>query len=77
MTRPAANFSTLIAQAAMLPPLKTVVVCPEDRNSLGGVILSAERGLIEPILVGNVSRILAPPPPRRSKWCSPAARGQL
>lgn len=59
MTRPTTNFSTLIARAAMFPPLKTAVVCPEDRNSLGGVILSAEKGLIEPILVGNVTRILA------------------
>jgi len=59
MTRPTTSFSTLIAQAAMFPPLKTAVVCPEDRNSLGGVILSAEKRLIEPILVGNVTRILA------------------
>ena len=30
------HFAPLIALAAQLPPLKTAVVCPEDRNSLGG-----------------------------------------
>src|SRR5208282_5980434 len=36
MTRPTTSFSTLIAQAAMFPPLKTaVVVCPEDRKFTG------------------------------------------
>ena len=42
-----------------LPPLKTAVVCPEDHNSLGGALLSAERGLIEPILIGDPERINA------------------
>jgi hypothetical protein len=54
MTRPATNFSTLIAQATMFPPLKTVVVCPGPQ--LGGVILTAEKGLIESILVENITR---------------------
>src|SRR5271166_6656868 len=44
------HFAPLIALAAQLPPLKTAVVCPEDRNSLGGALLSAQHGLIEPIL---------------------------
>lgn len=44
------HFTRLVARAAQLPKLKTVVVCPEDRNSLGGAVLSAESGLIEPIL---------------------------
>ena len=53
------HFAPLIALAAQLPPLKTAVVCPEDRNSLGGALLSAQRHLIEPILVGDPGRIQA------------------
>ena len=53
------HFAMLIARAAQLPALRTVVVCPEDRNSLSGAILSAEKGLIVPILVGNSARIQA------------------
>ncbi len=53
------HFAPLIALAAQLPPLKTAVVCPEDRNSLGGALLSAQRHLIEPILIGDPGRIQA------------------
>ena len=53
------HFGKLIALAAKLPPLKTAVVCPEDHNSLGGALLSAKKGLIEPILVGDPARIQA------------------
>jgi phosphate butyryltransferase len=53
------HFAKLIALAAKLPPLKTAVVCPEDHNSLGGAMLSAENRLIEPILVGDPERIKA------------------
>jgi phosphotransacetylase/acyl dehydratase len=53
------HFAPLIALAAKLPPLKTAVVCPEDHNSLGGALLSAKNGLIEPILVGDPGRIQA------------------
>ena len=51
------HFAHLIALAAQLPRLKTVVVCPEDHNSLGGALLSADKGLIEPILIGDPARI--------------------
>ena len=51
------HFAPLIARAALLPRLKTAVVCPEDHNSLGGALLSAEKGLIEPILIGDPERI--------------------
>jgi phosphate butyryltransferase len=51
------HFAHLIALAAQLPRLKTAIVCPEDHNSLGGALLSAEKGLIEPILVGDPERI--------------------
>jgi phosphotransacetylase/acyl dehydratase len=53
------HFAHLVALAAQLEPLKTAVVCPEDRNSLGGVVLSVEKGLIEPILIGNPTIIAA------------------
>jgi phosphate butyryltransferase len=53
------HFSHLLALAAQLPRLKTVVVCPENHNSLGGALLAAERGLIEPIFIGDTARIAA------------------
>lgn len=53
------HFAHLIALASRLPRLKTVVVCPEDHNSLGGALLSAQKGLIEPILIGDPDRIAA------------------
>jgi phosphotransacetylase/acyl dehydratase len=53
------HFADLIALAAQLPPLKTAVVCPEDHNSLGGVMLSVKSRLIEPILIGDPGRIQA------------------
>jgi phosphate butyryltransferase len=51
------HFAHLIALAAQLPKLKIAVVCPEDHNSLGGALLSAQKGLIEPILIGDPDRI--------------------
>ncbi|MDR2154444.1 MAG: bifunctional enoyl-CoA hydratase/phosphate acetyltransferase [Burkholderiaceae bacterium] len=53
------HFAHLVALAAQLPPLRTAVVCPEDHNSLSGALLSAERGLIHPILIGNPKLIAA------------------
>jgi phosphate butyryltransferase len=53
------HFGKLVALAAKLPPLKTVIVCPDDHNSLSGALLSADRGLIEPILIGDPERIKA------------------
>ncbi len=53
------HFGALVAKAAKLPPMRTAVVCPDDHNSLGGAILSAGRGLIEPILIGDPGRIAA------------------
>lgn len=51
------NFAQLIRRATGLPPLATAVVCPDDQNSLGGALLSAEYGLIAPILVGERASI--------------------
>lgn len=53
------QFSHLLALASQLPRLKTVVVCPENHNSLGGALLAADRGLIEPIFIGDPARIAA------------------
>ncbi|WP_298427700.1 bifunctional enoyl-CoA hydratase/phosphate acetyltransferase [Rhodoblastus sp.] len=53
------QFPHLIALAAQLPRLKTVVVCPENQNSLGGPLLAWEKGLIEPIFIGDPQRIAA------------------
>ena len=39
--------------------MRTAVVCPEDRNSLSGVLLSAGAGLIDPILIGDPAEIEA------------------
>ena len=50
-------FAALIASAARQPPLATAVVCPDDHNALGGALLSAEEGLITPILIGDPDRI--------------------
>lgn len=46
------HFARIIAAAGTQPPMPTAVVCPDDRNSLGGVLLSMQRGLITPILIG-------------------------
>lgn len=53
------HFARLIAAAKTLPPLPTAVVCPDDRHSLGGALLSAAEGLITPILIGGADRIRA------------------
>lgn len=51
------HFGALVSCAAHLPPMPTVVVAPDDRNALGGAVLSARKGLIVPILVGNARAI--------------------
>lgn len=53
------HFGKLVARCAPLPPTPTAIVCPDDKNSLGGAILSAQENLIEPILIGARARILA------------------
>jgi phosphate butyryltransferase len=51
------QFATLIALAAQRPPLVTAVVCPDDHHALGGALLSASRGVISPILIGDPDKI--------------------
>lgn len=53
------HFARLVQEARRLPALRTAVVCPDDRNALGGAVLSAKEGLIVPVLVGDVARIRA------------------
>jgi phosphate butyryltransferase len=53
------HFARLVTSAQRLPALRTVVVCPDDRNALGGAVLSAAEGLIVPILIGDAGRIRA------------------
>ncbi|MGI6244151.1 MAG: bifunctional enoyl-CoA hydratase/phosphate acetyltransferase [Pseudochelatococcus sp.] len=47
------HFGKLVAVAAQLPPMPTAVICPDDRNALGGAVLSARKGLIVPVLIGD------------------------
>jgi len=47
------HFALLVGRAAQLPPMPTAVVCPDDAKSLGGAVLSARKGLIRPILIGD------------------------
>ncbi|MDC7789137.1 bifunctional enoyl-CoA hydratase/phosphate acetyltransferase [Rhodoplanes sp. TEM] len=51
------QFTPLIDRAKTLPPMATAVVCPDDHNSLGGAVLAAREGLIEPILIGSRAAI--------------------
>lgn len=52
------HFARLIERAAQLDPLRTAVVWPDDHNSLGGALLAAQRGLIEPVLIGPRQKLL-------------------
>ncbi|MGB0466715.1 MAG: phosphate acyltransferase, partial [Pontibacterium sp.] len=48
-----------IEQAIKATPIRTVVVHPVDHNSLVGAIEAAEKGLIEPVLIGPEGKIRA------------------
>lgn len=51
------HFGKLVERCRQLPPMPTAVVAPDDRNSLAGALLSADEGLIVPILIGNTKAI--------------------
>jgi phosphotransacetylase/acyl dehydratase len=51
------HFEALLERARPLPALPTVVVCPDDANSLGGALLAAREGIITPILIGRAEAI--------------------
>jgi len=53
------HFEALLERAAELPAIGTAVVCPEEQSALEGALISAERGLITPILIGNPAKIEA------------------
>ena len=54
-----AQFDRLLAQAEPLPPLPTVVVCPESPDAVMGAVLAARHTLIAPLFVGDPGRIAA------------------
>ena len=59
VTPTGSKYDRLIAAALEVGPVVTVVAHPCDQTSLNGAIEAAAIGLIEPILVGQESRIRA------------------
>ncbi len=53
------KYARLLKRCEGLPPVKCAVVHPCDRDSLLGPIEAANRGLIEPVLVGPEAKIRA------------------
>jgi len=53
------HFDALLARAEPLPPLPTVVVCPESADAVMGAILGRDHTLIDPIFVGAPDKIAA------------------
>lgn len=53
------HFERLLDQAKPLPPLVTAVIAPEEVNSLGGALLAADHGIIQPVLIGDQMKIAA------------------
>jgi phosphate butyryltransferase len=53
------HFAPLLAAARALPTLTTAVVCPEDAASLIGALSARNEALIEPVLIGDRTRIEA------------------
>jgi phosphate acetyltransferase len=56
---PPSKYEKLISLAKEVPPATTVVVHPCDETSLRGASAAAEMGIIVPVLVGPVARIIA------------------
>lgn len=54
-TRP--HFANLLDRCAALDPLRTAVICPEEKTALDGALEARDEGLITPILVGNRAKI--------------------
>src|SRR5574343_1767358 len=52
-------FGRLFRACEGLPAVRCAVVHPCDADSLGGAIAAAQRGLIEPVLVGPQAKIRA------------------
>jgi phosphate acetyltransferase len=58
-TREHEKYDRLIAAAQALPKLKVAVAHPCDEASLGAALEAASLGIVEPILVGPKSKIVA------------------
>ena len=56
-TRP--HFHRFLQMCEPLPPLKTAVICPEEKTALEGALEARAENLITPILVGHRGRIEA------------------
>jgi phosphotransacetylase/acyl dehydratase len=50
-------FAPILRRCESMPPVRCAVVHPCDRNSLLGAIQAAQRGLIEPTLIGPEKKI--------------------
>jgi phosphate butyryltransferase len=53
------HFDALLERAEPLPPLPTVVVCPESPDAVMGAILARDHTLIDPLFVGAPDKIRA------------------
>jgi phosphate butyryltransferase len=53
------HFNRLIEACKTLEPIRTAIVAPEDKVSLGGALLAAQHGIIRPILIGSAQTINA------------------
>lgn len=51
------HFGALIERCRQLEPMPTVVVCPDDKNALGGALMARDEGLMRPIFVGHAAAI--------------------
>ncbi|RWR46501.1 bifunctional enoyl-CoA hydratase/phosphate acetyltransferase [Sinirhodobacter ferrireducens] len=51
------HFAALLNVAEGLPELDTAVVCPVEEHALDGALISAERKLIRPILIGDGAKM--------------------
>ncbi|MEE9315224.1 MAG: bifunctional enoyl-CoA hydratase/phosphate acetyltransferase [Rhizobiaceae bacterium] len=52
------HFFKLLKMCEAMPPLRTAVICPEEKTALEGALLARNENLITPILVGNESEII-------------------
>ena len=53
------HFDKMLERVAPLPALRCAVVAPEDANSLAGALLARDHTILDPVLIGDRSRILA------------------
>ena len=53
------HFENLLNMCKPLPPLRTAVICPEEKTALEGALEARDENLITPILVGHKGRIVA------------------